>query len=55
MRAVKFRIPPELTTQLKEVCKRQNRSADEVICESLRRYLVAEELRELRADTFSAR
>ena len=48
MDAVTIRIPPELQAKLTRLCKRQNRSASDVLRESLRRYLAAEQLRELR-------
>jgi predicted transcriptional regulator len=48
MTAVTIRIPTELQSKLRKVCKKQNRSASDVLRESLRRYLAAEQLRELR-------
>jgi predicted transcriptional regulator len=48
MNAVTIRIPKELAAKLKKVCRQQKRSASDVLRESLRRYLAAEQLRELR-------
>lgn len=48
MTAVTIRIPPELESKLKRACKRQQRSASDILRESLRRYLAVEQLRELR-------
>ncbi|HEX3357853.1 MAG TPA: ribbon-helix-helix protein, CopG family [Tepidisphaeraceae bacterium] len=48
MSAVTIRIPPDLQTKLEKLCKRQHRSASDILRDSLRRYLVAEQLRELR-------
>ncbi len=42
------RIPQELEGKLKRLCKRQQRSTSEVVRESLRQYIVREELRQLR-------
>ena len=50
MSAVTIRIPAELQAKLKKVCRRQKRSASDVLRESLRRYLAAEQLRELRQE-----
>ncbi|MGC9453980.1 MAG: CopG family ribbon-helix-helix protein [Phycisphaerae bacterium] len=43
-----IRIPDELRRQLEGLCRRQNRSASEVVRDSLRRYLAAEKFRTLR-------
>lgn len=48
MAALTVRIPPDLQAKLDKLCRRQHRSASDVLRESLRRYLVAEQLRELR-------
>lgn len=50
MTAVTIRVPPELQSKLRRLCKQQKRSASDVLRESLRRYLVAEQLRELREE-----
>ena len=42
------RIPRELERKLKRLCKHQHRSTSEVVRESLRQYVVREELRQLR-------
>ena len=48
MSALTIRIPSDLQAKLDKLCKRQHRSASDILRESLRRYLVAEQLRELR-------
>ena len=48
MDALTIRLPPDLQTKLDQLCKRQHRSASDVVRESLRRYLIAEQLHELR-------
>jgi len=50
MSAVTIRIPRELQSKLEKLCKKQHRSASDVLRESLRRYLVAEQLREIRSE-----
>ena len=50
MAAVTIRIPAELEAKLKKVCRQQNRSASDVLRESLRRYLVSEQLRQMREE-----
>lgn len=42
------RIPKNLGKELKKLCRRQGRSTSDVVRESLRRYLVAEQLRQIR-------
>jgi predicted transcriptional regulator len=48
MSAMTIRIPPELQRKLQKLCKEQHRSASDVVRESLRRYIAAEQLRSLR-------
>jgi predicted transcriptional regulator len=48
MNAITIRVPPKLRKDLAHLCKRQHRSPSEVVRESLRRYIVAEELRQMR-------
>ena len=48
MNAMTIRIPEEVRRQLKKLCKLQQRSTSDIVRESLRRYIAAEELRELR-------
>ena len=42
------RIPRELEGKLKRLCNREHRTTSEVVRESLRQYIVREELRQLR-------
>jgi predicted transcriptional regulator len=44
-----IRIQPALRRQLDRLCRRQNRPASDIAREALRRYMAAEELRQLRA------
>jgi predicted transcriptional regulator len=46
-----IRTPDDLRKQLQELCERQNRPASEVVRDSLRRYIAAEEFRALRRRT----
>jgi predicted transcriptional regulator len=48
MSALTIRLPDDLQARLDKLCKRQHRSASDVVRESLRRYLIAEQLREVR-------
>jgi predicted transcriptional regulator len=48
MNALTVRIPPELQEQLQKLCNEQHRSPSDVVRESLRRYIVLEQLRQLR-------
>ncbi|MGD0463024.1 MAG: YlcI/YnfO family protein [Tepidisphaeraceae bacterium] len=48
MSALTIRIPPELQAKLQKLCKQQHRSASDVVRESLRRYIAAEQLRDAR-------
>jgi Arc/MetJ-type ribon-helix-helix transcriptional regulator len=48
MTALTIRIPEKLSKQLRRLCREQERSASEVVRESLRRYLAMEELEQLR-------
>ena len=48
MHAMTIRIPEEVRRQLKKLCEQQQRSTSDIVRESLRRYIAAEELRELR-------
>jgi predicted transcriptional regulator len=45
---ISFRVTDKLRRQLDRLCRRENRAASEVAREALRRYLAAEELRQLR-------
>jgi predicted transcriptional regulator len=45
---ISFRVTEKLRRQLDRLCSRENRAASEVAREALRRYLAAEELRQLR-------
>ena len=45
------RIPDELRRQLEDLCERQNRPFSEVMRDSLRRYIAAEQFRALRRKT----
>jgi predicted transcriptional regulator len=49
MSILTIRIPTDLERKLQRLCKRQHRSSSDVVRESLRRYVVAEQLRESRA------
>ena len=51
MTTVTIRIPEELFTQLQKLCDKQHRSTSDVIRESLRRYIDAEQLRLIRKMT----
>ncbi len=42
------RIPKDLGKQLKKLCRQQGRSTSEVVRESLRRYIAAEQFRQIR-------
>lgn len=48
MSTLTIRIPDKLSRQLRKLCREQERSTSEVVRESLRRYVVAEELQRLR-------
>jgi predicted transcriptional regulator len=48
MSALTIRIPSELQAKLQKLCKRQHRSASDVVRESLRRYIATEQLRDAR-------
>lgn len=48
MSALTIRIPPDLERKLQKLCKQQGRSASDVVRESLRRYMAAEQLRQTR-------
>jgi predicted transcriptional regulator len=48
MTPLTLRIPPDLERQLQKLCKQQGRSASDVLRESLRRYMLAEQLRQTR-------
>lgn len=48
MNTLTVRIPDELQKQLDRLCKRQHRPTSEIVRESLRRYLAAEQLRRVR-------
>jgi predicted transcriptional regulator len=48
MTPLTIRIPEKLSRQLRKICREQERSASEVVRESLRQYLVAEELERIR-------
>jgi len=51
MTTVTIRIPKELLAQLQKLCDQQHRSTSDVIRESLRRYIDAEQLRLIREMT----
>jgi predicted transcriptional regulator len=48
MSAMTIRIPAELQRKLQKLCRQQHRSASDIVRESLRRYLAAEQLRDAR-------
>jgi predicted transcriptional regulator len=48
MSAVTIRIPADLQQKLRKLCRQQHRSASDVVRQSLHRYIVAEELRQMR-------
>jgi predicted transcriptional regulator len=48
MSPITLRIPPDLQRQLQKLCRQQGRSASDVVRESLRRYVIAEQLRQTR-------
>lgn len=48
MSAMTIRIPPELQRKLQKLCRQQHRSASDVVRESLRRYIAAQQLRDAR-------
>ncbi|MBN1347236.1 MAG: ribbon-helix-helix protein, CopG family [Phycisphaerae bacterium] len=51
MNVLSIRISDELRRQLDRLCKQQQRPTSDVVRESLRRYVVAEELRQTRGRT----
>ena len=51
MSNISVRIPESVRKDLKRFCKRRGRSASEIVRDSLRRYMAAEEFRDLRAKT----
>lgn len=51
MGTLTLRIPEELKQQLDELCRQQQRPASELVRESLRRYIVAEQLKAIRRVT----
>lgn len=48
MSSITIRLPKDLQDELDALCRRQHRSSSDVVRESLHRYLVQEQLRELR-------
>ena len=46
--SISFRLPPELRREFDRFCKRQKRPASEVAREALKRYMLTEDLRQLR-------
>ena len=48
MNVMTIRIPAEIRRQFKKLCKQQQRSASDIVRESLRRYIAAQKLRQLR-------
>ena len=48
MTTVTIRIPMKMSKQLRRLCREQEKSASEVLRESLRRYLAEEELEQIR-------
>jgi predicted transcriptional regulator len=51
MSTLTLRIPDDLKEQLEELSRRQQRPTSELVRESLRRYIVAEQLKALRRAT----
>jgi predicted transcriptional regulator len=51
MSTLNVRIPDDLKQQLDELSRRQQRPASELVRESLRRYLAAEQIRTVRRAT----
>ncbi|HUS92143.1 MAG TPA: YlcI/YnfO family protein [Phycisphaerae bacterium] len=49
MAAMTIRIPDELREEIEKLCKRQHRSAGDVVREALRRYVAQGQLRQTRA------
>jgi predicted transcriptional regulator len=49
MTAITIRIPKHLSDRLRKLCREQERSASEVVRESLRRYMALEEMERIRA------
>jgi len=54
MSTLTLRIPDELKEQLESLSRQQNRPASELVRESLRRYLVVEQLKALRREIVPA-
>ena len=48
MNALTVRIPEELERRLDEICRRESRSASEIVRESIRRFVDQRELDDLR-------
>jgi predicted transcriptional regulator len=48
MTSVTIRIPEELVAELQKLCQQQHRSISDAVRESLRRYLAAEQLHQIR-------
>jgi len=48
MTALTIRIPEELRKRLKQFCENEDRSTSEVVRESIRKFLVQEEIRRIR-------
>ena len=48
MSTITIRIPDKLRKDLKLLCRKQNRPVSDVVRESLRRYVVQEELHQVR-------
>jgi predicted transcriptional regulator len=46
--AMTIRLPPQLRQRLQKLCRKQHRSASDVVRESLGRYIEAEQLRDAR-------
>ncbi len=51
MTAVTIRIPEDLHVELQRLCEEQQRSTSDVVRESVRRYIAAEQLRSIREMT----
>lgn len=47
--SVSFRLPPELRREFDRFCKQQRRPASDVAREALKRYMVTERFKQLRA------
>ena len=48
MGAMTIRLPQDLQRKLQKLCRERHRSTSDVVRESIRRYIAAEQLREVR-------